>query len=123
MVHGLGGPADFLEQPGKYLRAAPVRKAVLVPHDGWLAACDTRAIGVGVIDLGGGRRRPEDRIDHSVGFSDLLPLGTRVAKGDRLATIHAADEAAAERAAATLLASYEMSDETPDLPPVIVANI
>jgi thymidine phosphorylase len=123
MVHGLGGPTDFLEQPGKYLRAAPVRKAVLVPRDGWLAACDTRAIGVGVIDLGGGRRRPEDRIDHSVGFSDLLPLGTRVAKGDRLATIHAADEAAAERAAATLLASYEISDESPDLPPVIVASI
>ncbi|NTG50085.1 thymidine phosphorylase [Agrobacterium rhizogenes] len=123
MVHGLGGPADLLENPAKYLAVAPVQKPILASSDGWLAACDARAIGMGVIDLGGGRRRPEDKIDHRVGFSDILPLGVKVSKGDRVATVHAADEASAEKAAADLAANYRIADAAPVLPPVIVSRV
>ncbi|OCI91926.1 thymidine phosphorylase [Rhizobium sp. AC27/96] len=123
MVHGLGGPADLLENSDRYLAAAPVQKPVLASSDGWLGACDARAIGVGVIDLGGGRRRPQDKIDHRVGFSDILPLGTKVSRGDRIATVHATDEASAEKAAADLAANYSLVEAAPDLPPVIVTRI
>lgn len=123
MVHGLGGPADLLENPDRYLAAAPVQKPVLATSDGWLGACDARAIGMSVIDLGGGRRRPQDKIDHRVGFSDILPLGTKVSRGDRIATVHAADEASAERAVADLSANYHLVEAAPDLPPVIVTRI
>ncbi len=123
MVHGLGGPADLLENPDRYLAAAPVQKPVLASSDGWLGACDARAIGMSVIDLGGGRRRPQDKIDHRVGFSDILPLGTKVSKGDRIATIHATDEAGAEKALADLTANYSLVEAAPVLPPVIVTRI
>ncbi|NTH10697.1 thymidine phosphorylase [Rhizobium rhizogenes] len=123
MVHGLGGPVDLLENPAKYLAVAPVHKPILASSDGWLAACDARAIGMGVIDLGGGRRRPEDKIDHRVGFSDILPLGAKVSKGDRIATVHAADGASAEKAAADLAANYRIADAAPVLPPVIVSRV
>ncbi|HEX8044921.1 MAG TPA: thymidine phosphorylase, partial [Rhizobium sp.] len=123
MVHGLGGPVDLLENPAKYLIVAPVQKPVLASSDGWLTACDARAIGIDVIDLGGGRRRPQDKIDHRVGFSDILPLGTKVNKGDRIATVHAADAASAEKAAANLAANYRIADAAPVLPPVIVSRI
>ncbi|CAN7525224.1 thymidine phosphorylase [Rhizobium rhizogenes] len=123
MVYGLGGPADLLENPAKYLVAAPAQTAVLAASDGWLAACDARAIGIGVIDLGGGRRRPQDKIDHRVGFSDILPLGVKVSKGDRIATVHAADDVSAEKAAADLAANYRIADTAPVLPPVIVSRI
>ncbi|NRP90126.1 Thymidine phosphorylase [Ensifer adhaerens] len=123
MVHGLGGPADLLENPDRYLTAAPVQKPVLASSDGWLGACDARAIGMSVIDLGGGRRHPQDKIDHRVGFSDILPLGTRVSKGDRIATVHAADEMTAEKATADLAANYRIVETAPVLPPVIVTRI
>lgn len=123
MVHGLGGPADLLESPDRYLTAAPIQKPVLASSDGWLDACDARALGMSVIDLGGGRRRPQDKIDHRVGFSDILPLGTKVTKGDRIATVHAADEASAERAVADLTNNYRLSETEPALPPVIVTRI
>ncbi|MDL2406686.1 thymidine phosphorylase [Rhizobium calliandrae] len=123
MAHALGGPADLMDQPDKYLPAAPVQKPVLASSDGWLADCDTRTIGISVIDLGGGRRHPQDKIDHRVGFSDILPLGTKVSKGDRIATVHAADETSAERAAAGLAANYRISDTSPALPPIIVSRI
>ncbi|MGM4983259.1 MULTISPECIES: thymidine phosphorylase [Rhizobium] len=123
MVHGLGGPVDLLENPDRYLTAAPVQKPVLASSDGWLGACDARAIGMSVIDLGGGRRHPQDKIDHRVGFSDILPLGTRVSKGDRIATVHAVDEVTAEKATADLAASYRIVETAPVLPPVIVTRI
>lgn len=123
MVHGLGGPVDLLENPDRYLVTAPVQKPVLATSGGWLGACDARAIGMSVIDLGGGRRRPQDKIDHRVGFSDILPLGTKVSKGDRIATVHAADEVTAEKAVADLSANYRLVERAPDLPPVIVTRI
>ena len=123
MVHGLGGPVDLLENPDRYLTAAPVQKPVLASSDGWLGTCDARAIGMSVIDLGGGRRHPQDKIDHRVGFSDILPLGTRVSKGDRIATVHAVDEVTAEKATADLAASYRIVETAPVLPPVIVTRI
>jgi thymidine phosphorylase len=123
MVHALGGPADLLDNPDRYLATAPVQMPVHAVADGWLAGCDARAIGMGVIDLGGGRRHPQDRIDHRVGFSDLLPLGTRVGKGDRIATVHAADDAAGARAEAAIAASYHIAPEAPDLPPTILMRI
>ncbi|RUM26735.1 thymidine phosphorylase [Rhizobium vallis] len=123
MVSMLGGPADLLENPDKYLAKAPVEKPVPAPRSGWLAACDARGIGVSVIDLGGGRRHPADRIDHRVGFSELLPLGSRVNAGDPIALVHAADEAAAERAVAALAAHYLIAEDKPQLTPVIAGLV
>lgn len=123
MVAGLGGPADLMERPDAYLIGSPVQKAVLSTSDGWLAGCDARAIGMEVIALGAGRLRPEDKIDHRVGFSDFLPLGSFVRKGDRIATVHAAEMSAAERAASIVSATYTITEERPDQEPLIVARI
>jgi thymidine phosphorylase len=123
MVSVLGGPADFVEKPSKYLKAAAVQKTVLAPESGWLSSCNARDVGMAVIDLGGGRRHPSDKIDHSVGFSDLLPLGTQVEKGQPIAMVHAADETAAARAAAGILATYRIAGGKPDLPAVIFGRV
>ena len=123
MVSVLGGPADFVEKPSKYLKTAAVQKTVLAPESGWLSSCDARDVGMAVIDLGGGRRHPSDKIDHSVGFSDLLPLGTQVEKGQPVATVHAADETSAAKAAAGILATYRIASGKPDLPAVISGRV
>ncbi|NLR98542.1 thymidine phosphorylase [Rhizobium sp. P38BS-XIX] len=123
MVHALGGPADLMEHPERYLVTAPVQKPILAATDGWLGACDARAIGMSVIDLGAGRRRPQDKIDHRVGFSHILPLGSKVSKGDRIATVHAADEAGADKAVADILANYRLVDAAPAASPVIISRI
>lgn len=119
MVHLLGGPVDFVEKPSNYLQPAPVEKPVPASESGWLSRCDARLVGMAVIDLGGGRRHPADRIDHRVGFSNLLPLGSWVEKGQPIAMVHAIDDASAERGAASLAAQYGIEASKPQLSPVI----
>jgi thymidine phosphorylase len=99
MVAALGGPSDFVERPEQYLVAAPASCPVLAPRDGWISQVATRDIGLLIIELGGGRRQAADRIDHRVGFSEVLGIGAQVRAGDALAVVHAADDAAAQTAA------------------------
>ncbi len=123
MAHMLGGPADLLERPELHLTPAPSILPVVAARDGWLTGCDARDIGIAVIDLGGGRRHPDDRIDHRVGFDHLLPLGTRIERGDPIGFVHAATDDAAKIAAAALQANYTIGDSAPALPPVISSRL
>jgi thymidine phosphorylase len=110
MVSALGGPADLIERPEFYLPAAPVQTEIFAPQSGWVAGMQTRHIGVLVIELGGGRRRAADRIDHSVGFSELIGIGQRVETGQLIARVHAADAHSAAHAGQCLLRALTFSD-------------
>jgi len=123
MVVALGGPADLMERPSAYLTAAPVVKAVPAPRAGVLTTMSTRDLGVAIVELGGGRRKAGDAIDMRVGFSEVRPIGTRVAAGEPLALIHAADAAAADRAIASYLAAVSLGDADVPATPLVMATI
>jgi thymidine phosphorylase len=123
MAAALGGPADLLERFAEILPRAPVVRDVAPARDGVVTAIDARAVGIAVIELGGGRRQTSDRIDPSVGFDRLAGLGAHVSAGAPLARVHAADEAAADRAAEALRAAYAISDAAPEPPEPVLARI
>jgi len=123
MVSALGGPADFIDRPKEYLAAAPHIVPVPAPKSGWLAACQARDLGMAVVELGGGRRHPSDRIDHRVGLSDILPLGTKVEGGQPIALVHAASREDAERIVASVQHAYMISETPGVAAPVIVKRI
>jgi thymidine phosphorylase len=108
MVAALGGPRDVLSVPG--LAAAPVVVPVAAPHDGCVGPPDVRALGLVVVQLGGGRVRAGEAVDPRVGLSQLLPPGTRVSAGDPLARVHAADGASAAAAVQAVLQASRISD-------------
>lgn len=121
MVHLLGGPADFVDRPN--LVKAPVILPVEAPTDGYLQACNARDVGMEVIALGGGRTRPDEVIDHRVGFSGLKPLGSRVEKGEPFAFVHAAGEDQAFKARTRLQGIYTIGEDAVSERPVIVSKI
>ncbi len=123
MISALGGPSDFIEKPGQYLKSAPHIAPVLATEDGFLSACQTRDIGMVVVALGGGRRHPSDVIDHRVGISDILPLGTRVEKGQPIAMVHAATQESLAKAIQDVSDAYGLSQDTPGEQPIIVSRI
>ncbi|MCB8840710.1 thymidine phosphorylase [Aurantimonas sp. VKM B-3413] len=124
MVKALGGPGDFVERMGAYLPKAPVVREVTAESAGHVAAVDARALGLAVVELGGGRTRPQDEIDHAVGLTGLARIGSQLEAGDRLGTIHARSEDAFARAAAMLRAAYRLSDEAVAAPgPAVIARV
>ena len=108
MVSSLGGPSDFVENAEKHLPKAPIIRAVHAAKSGKVASIDTRALGLAVIELGGGRRVASDKIDHAVGLTALAGKAASVDKSKPLAVIHARDEAGFERAQKIIRAAYKL---------------
>jgi len=123
MVAVLGGPADFIEKPEKYLAVAPTELVVRATTDGFVSGIATRDIGLAVVGLGGGRTRPDDKIDPSVGITRLLPIGAEVRAGDALALIHARLPSDAEAAAATVLSAYAIGASKPPADKTVMRRI
>jgi thymidine phosphorylase len=121
MVVELGGPADLLEHPDAHLPQAPVTVEAHAERDGVVAAVDVRAVGLAIIDLGGGRRREDDAIDHAVGLSEVAEPGERVGPGGRpVALVHARDEESAARAAQAVSAAFQVGDRILDPNPAVL---
>jgi thymidine phosphorylase len=123
MVSVLGGPADFVERADKYLKRAAVEHPVKAPHDGFVASVATRDVGVAVVALGGGRTKPEDPVDHSVGITGLLPVGSAVSEGEPLAIVHARSRSDAEQAEAAILAAYTIGAKKPPAAKAVIRRV
>ncbi len=110
MVSALGGPADFMDKCEAYLARAPLEVPIYADEPGTVTRIDTRAVGVAVIELGGGRRAAADVIDHSVGLTSLAGIGNSVDADAPLAIVHAKTEDDATRAATVLRAAYTIGN-------------
>jgi thymidine phosphorylase len=123
MVAALGGSTDFLDGFETHLRTTDLVADVTADASGFVTAIDTRALGLAVVELGGGRRHPADVIDHAVGLDQLAGLGMSVEPDTPLARIHAADEAALAAAEARVRAAYTIGNAAPAPEPLVVERI
>ncbi len=123
MVAAQGGPADFVDRWPDRLPAAPVMREVPCLGTGFVSAIDTRALGEVVVRLGGGRLRDGDKVNPSVGLSDMAMIGEELNGDLPLCLIHAANEADADAAMARIQAAYHLSETAPEDPPLIYERI
>lgn len=123
MVAAQGGPLDFVERWPDRLPAATVIREVPSLRPGFVAAIDGQGLGLAVVGLGGGRQREGDKLNLSVGLSDLAGIGEDIGAGDPLCMVHAATEAAAEAAILQVQAAYQMGDRVPPDPALIIKRI
>lgn len=123
MVAALGGPNDLQRAPWDYLPQAPVTRRIEASHSGYVSTVDTRAIGLAVIGLGGGRQQAGDVIDASVGFSQLALPGEPAGPGHVLACVHARDAASADLAEQALRRAYQLADAPVAANALILAHL
>ena len=117
MVVELGGPSDLLDAPSRHLPGAPVVRPIEPGSAGVVSAIDVRAVGIAIVNLGGGRAREDDIVDHSVGLTEVAALGERVEPGGRpLALVHARDDDSARRAADAVRAAFVFGDPPREIP-------
>jgi thymidine phosphorylase len=87
------------------------------PRRGFVARIEPRTIGRGIIEMGGGRTKVEDRVDASVGFVITARPGDWVEANEPMGTIFARDRAGIARGRQALRAAFTIADEAePPLP-------
>jgi thymidine phosphorylase len=123
MVAALGGPADFMERAAQYLPRAPVVGEVLAQTTGFIQKIDTRALGLAVVGLGGGRQKQGDPLDYSTGLDQIAGLGLSIDVGAPLAIVHAASPEHLEVARAKVQAAYTIGPDVPDEHTLILEKV
>lgn len=100
MVAALGGPRDFVDKHEQYLAPATLIIPVYAkePDLQVITELNVRAIGNAVVELGGGRKRAADPVDHSVGLADIKGIGDQVSKDEPLLMLHARNQQDADLA-------------------------
>ncbi|TMV09675.1 thymidine phosphorylase [Ruegeria sediminis] len=118
MMAAVGGPVHFVETWARFLPEANVIQEVTAQRAGYVTEIDGEALGLTVVELGGGRQVESDVIDPAVGLSGIVRIGEKVSKGTPLAVIHASREDAARRAAAAVRGAIRIGPKpvaAPDL--------
>ncbi|CDM88480.1 thymidine phosphorylase [Xenorhabdus bovienii] len=127
MVAAQKGPVDFVENYARYLPTASFSKPVFAGQSGIITEMDTRALGMSVVALGGGRHKATDPINYSVGLSDIVALGAEVNADTPLAMIHANNkndwQEAAEVVRKSIVLGIDVSTETKTATPMVYRHI
>jgi len=118
IVSAQGGDKAVLRDPSR-LPQAPHRSTFDAPREGIVQSVDPRAIGYGIIALGGGRQNMEEDVDSSVGFVITAKPGHHVTKGQTLATIHARSREDINAGRSILERAITIGDSAPPPLPLI----
>ncbi len=109
LVKAQGGDVRCIDEPERLPKARLV-EPVPAPRSGYLAAVNAAEIGIAVMELGGGREKKGDPIDHSAGVIVHYKVGDLVQKDTPLLTIHTNDEQKLVAARERLLAAHTLGD-------------
>jgi pyrimidine-nucleoside phosphorylase len=115
MVAAQGGNLDQLPPVGK---GVPVTAS----RAGFVGEIETERLGIAIIELGGGRKRMGDRIDHAAGLEMLVRVGDPVKRGQRLARLFGPEEKVA-RVKPLVAQAIDIQDSPRDPLPLIVERI
>jgi pyrimidine-nucleoside phosphorylase len=121
-----------LERYGRWVRAqggdpsedalprAAVVRTVEADDTGYVRRLRALPVGIAALELGAGRARKDDAIDHAVGVVCLRKRGDEVERGEPIAEIHARTDEAAAAAADVVLGAYEVGAEPPEHRPIVL---
>lgn len=116
IIEAQGGNPAIVDDPALLPEAAELE--IMTAHrDGVIAQVEPRRIGIGIIEMGGGRTKVEDVVDPSVGFVITARAGDFVRAGEPLATVYAGNRAGIATGLAALRQAIHIDDEAePPLP-------
>ena len=123
MIFEMGGPIGFVDNWHKCLPKAPVTVEVRAPEESYITGWDCENLGLMCVKLGGGRQVETDKINPSVGLSNITPIGTKVQKDQPIARVHASQVEFAEKISLQVLNSVHFSEEPPPTRDLVLDKI
>jgi pyrimidine-nucleoside phosphorylase len=113
LVSAQGGDVSYVDQPEK-LPKADLIECISAPRSGYLHEINARIVGETSVELGGGRAKKGDPIDHAVGVVLHHKVADHVEEGEPLFTIHANDVTRLKEAREQLLAAHQWCTDPVD---------
>jgi pyrimidine-nucleoside phosphorylase len=105
------------------LPIAPVQLPVAAASDGHVESIDALAVGLAALELGAGRARKEDKVDHAAGIVIEAAVGALVSKGEPIAVVHARSEELARKVMPRLQKAWRISPNEVKRPPHVLARV
>ena len=122
VIAAQGGDAQQVEEP-HLLPTAPVFSMLEAPRSGYIASIQSEQMGLASMQLGAGRFKKGEQIDHRTGLVLQAKVGDYRYAGEPLVEIHARSEAEAASLRHSLLACYSWSDAPVTVGPLIYDTI
>jgi pyrimidine-nucleoside phosphorylase len=115
MIAAQGGNLDKLVQAAQ---------AVTLPTNsaGYVTAMNCEQLGMALIEMGGGRKKLGDKVDHSIGLELLVRLGDRVERDQPLANVYAPSHKSST-GIQMIGEAITIGEDPIDPPPLIVERI
>jgi pyrimidine-nucleoside phosphorylase len=110
IIEAQGGNPAVVDDPALLPQAEAIELFRAVRR-GFIAQIEPRAVGRGIIALGGGRTTMEDHVDPGVGFVITVKPGDWVEMGEPIASVFARDEAGLRAGAGALREAIRIADE------------
>ena len=110
MVIAQGGDVSYIDDPD-LLPKAEFIETTNAETSGYIHWIDARVIGETSVDLGAGRAKKDDPIDHSVGIVVHQKVGNYVIAGEPLFTIHANSSEKLDLAKQRVLSAHKIEEE------------
>jgi len=114
-----GGDASIADEPSTIV-LSPRRRTVEARAEGFVTALDAERIGRAALALGAGRQTKDAPIDYGAGLVLAVRVGDRVAKGQPLAELFAADDALLEEGERRLRSALLLGEVAPESRPLLL---
>jgi pyrimidine-nucleoside phosphorylase len=114
------GDQSTCDYPDKLFEQGIRKHEIKAPNSGFVTAIDTLTIGNALSEIGGGRVKADDKVDHAVGYECVARLGENLAEGATIGVLFCRDEGQAETAGERIAAAYKLEPNAPQsMPPLI----
>ncbi|HTH52276.1 MAG TPA: hypothetical protein VL501_10100, partial [Pyrinomonadaceae bacterium] len=118
-----GGDPTVCDKPEKLIDKKLKKIPVTAEKNGFITAIDTHCLGQSIGNIGGGRIKAEDEIDHAVGFSCSIKLGDKIRRGDELGVIHCRSQRQADSIIENIRNAYTIGPKKPETTRLVRATV
>jgi len=111
MVNALGGSKSFLSTYKKELSNRMFAEDIYLGKQGWIKEIKTRDLGLLLIELGGGRKQVDDKINYHVGYENILGVGESIDVSTPVIKVYANSKDSFDKIKSSIINCFIISDQ------------
>ena len=111
MIYALGGSNSFLSTYKNELSNNMYIEDINLGKQGWIKEVDTRELGLILIELGGGRKQINDKINYHVGYDNILGVGNYISSATPVLNVSANSKDDFDKVKNSIINCFVISDE------------